>query len=122
MKKKIPALVGTDTAVSEQYFDTLRRSEHLEPEKALLLAILQDAIDAFKKYRSAKDRVGKERFAEAEEWIMQTGDDWIFSFDNVCELLGLDPRYLRRGLVEWREEAAEGEKPRQGRGSRRQAA
>jgi len=41
-----------------------------------------------------------ERFREVEEWITHEGNEWIFSFDNVCEFLGLDPEYLRRGLRE----------------------
>lgn len=122
MKEKILALLGSEAAVAEQFFDTLRRSEHLEPEKALLLAILQDAIDGFQKYSLAHDRLGKQRFHEAEQWIMESGDDWIFSFNNVCELLGLDPEYLRRGLQKWKDKAAEQEKQHRHRGVRRQAA
>lgn len=122
MKEKILALLGSEAAVAEQFFDTLRRSEHLEPEKALLLAILQDAIDSFQKYSSAHDRLGKQRFHEAEEWIMESGDDWIFSFNNVCELLGLDPEYVQRGLQKWKEKAADQEKRQRHSGARRQAA
>jgi hypothetical protein len=67
--------------------------------KGLLLAILEDAIHCLEKYRTAQDRAGKERFRDAESWIMKPGNDWIFSFDNVCELLGLDPQYLRKALL-----------------------
>jgi hypothetical protein len=91
---------SSDTTLSGEYFDTLRRSEHLEPEKTLLLTLLEDAIHNYRKYRSARDRVGKERFQEAEAWIMESETDWIFSFENICELLGLDPAYLRRGLLQ----------------------
>ena len=56
------------------------------------------------------DADGKKRFREAEEWIMRGGNDWIFSFDNVCELLGLDPEYVRRGLRETLGTPAEEEK------------
>lgn len=91
---------GNDTTLRDQYFATFRRGEHLEPEKALLLAILEDAIHCYRKYRAARDRAGRERFREAEEWIMEKGDDWLFSFRNVCELLGLDPQYIRRGVRE----------------------
>lgn len=122
MKEQILSVPGFDAAVGEEYFDTLRRSEFLEPEKALLLAILQDAIASYQKYYSARDRAGKERFKEAEQWIMLEGDDWIFTFDNVCELLGLDPKYVRRGVLEWGERARAQEKPRRRQGLRRQAA
>jgi hypothetical protein len=33
---------------------------------------MEDAIDSFLKYHSVQDRVGKERFCEAEEWITAT--------------------------------------------------
>jgi hypothetical protein len=99
MKEKILAVLADDVISSQQYFDNFRRSEYLEPEKALLLAILEDAIHGFENYRAATDRAGRERFREAEEWIMGCGDDWIFSFDNVCALLDLEPQYLRQGLL-----------------------
>jgi hypothetical protein len=96
MQEKIGSFEA-DTIVSEQFFDAYR-STHLEPERALLSAILEDAVHCLEKYRAAQDRVGKERFRDAESWVMKTGNDWIFSFDNVCELLGLDPRYVRQGV------------------------
>ena len=121
MKENVQGLLGSDSVAAHQYFDTVRRSEHLESEQALLLAILDDAIHCFRKYRAAKDRLGRERFQEAEAWIMRQGNDWIFSFDNVCELLGLDPGYIRRGLQEWRAPAVAQER-RRGTGSGTQAA
>jgi len=92
--------LSNDSSVSGQYFDTMRRSEHLEPEKALLIALLEDAIDNYRKLTATRDRQGKEQFREAEAWIMARDDKWIFGFDSVCELLGLDPDYIRRGLRE----------------------
>jgi hypothetical protein len=99
MKNKLASLLSYDTTVPEQYFQTWKRSEHLEPEKALLLAILEDTIRDYQKYKSARDKFGRERFQEAEAWIIAKENDWIFSFENVCELLGLDPSYLRRELT-----------------------
>ena len=98
MEEKIFAMIGTDAGSQQRYFDTFRRSEHLEPEKTLLLAVLEDAIHCYRKYATARDRAGKECYREAEEWIMGGGDGWIFAFDNVCEMLGLDPQYVRHGL------------------------
>jgi hypothetical protein len=99
-----------DTSMVEQYLDTFRRSVHLEPEKSLLAAILEDAVQEYRKYSRAHDANGKKRFREAEEWIMRGGNDWIFSFDNVCDLLGLDPEYVRRALRETLATPAEEEK------------
>jgi len=40
---------------------------------------------------------------EAEEWILEESTEWLFSFDNICESLGLHPKYIRGGLHQWKE-------------------
>ena len=100
MDEKTFAMFANDAGARCQYFDTFRRSEYLEPEKALLLAILEDAIHCYRKFASARNRAGRQQFREAEEWLMGGGDGWVFAFDHICEILGLDPEYVRRGLRE----------------------
>ena len=104
-------IVTDDTLVGRQYLDTIRRSEHPEPENALLAAILEDAVQEYRKYGQADDPKSKTRFNEVEEWFNRRDKEWIFSFDNVCELLGLDPEYIRRRLFEAQGEAAQENKP-----------
>jgi hypothetical protein len=108
MKDSELVLIGIDQTWREQYLGTFRRSEFLEPEKALLAALLQDAIDCFHKHISARDREGKELLREAEQWIMTDGDDWVFSFRNVCAVLGVDAGYIRRSLLEEKSRQPEG--------------
>ncbi len=84
----------------DEYFATFRRSEYLEPEKILLLALLEDAIHCYRKLANAGNRAGRQQFREAEEWLMGRSDGSVFSFENICAVLGLDPEYLRRGLRE----------------------
>jgi hypothetical protein len=107
-----------DTSMVQQYLDTFRRSEHLEPEKLLFAAILEDAVQEYRKYSEADDANGKKRFREAEEWIMRGDNDWIFSFDNLCDFLGLDPEYIRRGLRESPDKPTEKPVHRDGRRKR----
>jgi hypothetical protein len=101
------SLTGWDMSAAEQFFASLRRSEPLEPERALLVAILEDGISDYLKYRRARDRDGKERFRDAADWVAGSSGDWIFSFDNVCELLDLDPKYVRRLIYEYRDRTGE---------------
>jgi hypothetical protein len=98
MKESELAIIATDRTTLQQYLDTYRRSEFLLPEKALLMAILQDAIDCYRKHIGARAG-GKRMLDEAERWIMNDEDDWIFSFSSVCDLLDLDPRFIRRRLL-----------------------
>ena len=111
-----------DTLIGEQYLDSLRRSEHLEPEKSLLAAILEDAVQEYLKYSRARDPKGESRFREVEEWIRRRDNEWIFSFENVCEFLDLDPEYVRGRLREAHGKSAEVEKPVHHDGMRKRAA
>ena len=113
-------IMSDDSLMTQQYEDTFRRSEHLDPEKALAAAILDDAIQEYRKYSGAQDPNGKKRFHEAEEWIMRGDNGWIFSFDNVCDFLGLDSDYVRHGLRISKGEA-EQENGVHGNGSKRAA-
>jgi hypothetical protein len=106
--ERVSSLFQPDTLLPAQYLDTFRRKAHLEPEKRLMLALLEDAIACFQKYLLARDAKGKMIFREAEEWITERESDWLFSFDSVSEALGFNPQYLREGLVRWKEAKAAG--------------
>jgi len=68
-----------------------------------MLAVLEDAITCFQVHFAARDKQKTRLFREAEEWILlQEKSDWLFSFDNICETLGLNPGYIREGLLRWR--------------------
>ena len=105
MEERVSSLFQPDTLLPEQYLDTFRRKLQLEPEKKLMLAILEDGIACFQKYVFARDGKGKALFREAETWVEDEGGEAVFSFDSVCESLGLDPDYLRRGMRMWKAQA-----------------
>jgi hypothetical protein len=102
-EEKLASLFEPDTLAAAQYFDTLRRKTVLEPEKRLILAVLEDGIKSLQDNVSATGGKGKKLFEEAEDWVMEQNSDWIFSFTNVCELLGLNPEYVRKGLLRWKQ-------------------
>lgn len=105
MEERVTSLFQPDTLLPDQYLDTYRRKLHLEPEKKLMLAVLEDAIACYQKYLFARDSKGKALFDEAKDWVEETGSGSVFAFDSVCETLGLNPDYLRRGMVEWKKTA-----------------
>lgn len=41
---------------------------------------------------------------EAEGWFFANEDGYVFSFVNICTVVGLDPKYIRSGLKRWRQE------------------
>ncbi len=105
MEERVTSLFQPDTLLPEQYLDTFRRKLHLEPEKKLMLAILEDGIACFQKYVFARDAKGKSLFRDAEAWVEEKGGEAVFSFDSVCESLGLDADYVRLGMRKWKVQA-----------------
>jgi hypothetical protein len=101
------ALVFVDPADSE-LLESLSKKNTRDGEEGLMLAVLEDAIEYFQEYLLAKDKKGKELFQEAEEWILEKNSDRIFSFKHICEVLELDPDYVRRGLLRWKEAKRKG--------------
>jgi hypothetical protein len=98
----VTTLFQPDTLMPAQYLETFRRRTHLEPEKRLMLAVLEDGVACFQKYATARDGKGKNIFHETEEWILEGPSERLFSFANVCETLGLNADYLRQGLTQWK--------------------
>lgn len=87
----------SDTLLSAEYRELFRRHA-LDPEKRLMLAILEDAVKSFQACAGGPS----ENSVTAEAWILRDDPEWPFSFDNVCEFLEIDPYYLRSGLIRWK--------------------
>ena len=103
MDERIASLFEPDTLLSARHFENLRRKTLLEPEKRLMLAILEDATNCYQDNLSVRCGSARRLFTEAEEWILEKSSDWIFSFKNICETLGFNPEYIRQGLLRWKE-------------------
>jgi hypothetical protein len=82
----------------DQFFSTLSKQPKVEGERRLMLAVLEDAVSCYHRFALARDERGRHEFAEARAWIESTDRDWPFSYENVCDVLGIDPAYVRDGL------------------------
>jgi len=86
----------------EKVHEAKKGSAEHQAERDLMLAVLEDGIACFQGYFSKPSRTNEQLFLEAEEWT-SSNDDEVFSFNNVCETLGLNPSRLRKGLERWKE-------------------
>jgi hypothetical protein len=109
-EEKIASLFQPDVLLTEQYIDNFRRKTPLEPEKALLLAVLDDGVRCFQDNILSQNKKKQLLFDEARDWIFSDDSSWVFSFVSICSLLGLDPGYIRRGLRRWQERALDAAK------------
>jgi hypothetical protein len=95
-------LFEPDTVLGAQFYATYKSSPYKQPELRLMAAVLEDAISCLSvKARPVTTRQRKQ-LEDAQQWFAAEDDDeWIFSFRNICEALGIAPAYLRRGLIRW---------------------
>jgi hypothetical protein len=99
--EKLIKLFENDVLALEDFI-RVYRAWPISPERKLMTAVLEEALIDYQRGSSAHDNKGKKRFAEAEAWILETDAEWIFSFVNCCEVLGIAPDYLRQGLLHWK--------------------
>jgi hypothetical protein len=92
------------TVLPIQLYANLAPDASILPEKRLLLAVLEEAVVTFQRYATDQGRRGRRLFREAEEWMGSDETCWPCSFRNICDVLGLDPSYLRQGLQRWRDQ------------------
>ena len=67
-----------------------------------MLAVLEDGIRCFQEHLRNPRSNPRLLSQEAETWIKSVDYDWPFSFNNVCETLGIDPDALRSSLLNWK--------------------
>jgi len=106
-EEKAFAVFQSDILIPEQFLATYQRTFRLDPEKVLMLAVLQDAITCFQENIAATCKRKRALYQEAEEWFSAEDKSYLFSFENICESLGFDVSYLRQGLLRWKDRALE---------------
>jgi hypothetical protein len=93
-------LFQPDGIASDEFLEGFKRNTPLEP----VLALIEDAVYCFQKYSGSNREKERRLSADAEAWFFSDHRGWPLSFLNVCDLLGLDPGYLRSGLMRWKEQ------------------
>ncbi len=92
-------ILEPDVFLPAQFYGSAGLSRKLEGEKRLMIAVLKDAVECLEKYRGSRSSTGRSNYENAIEWVMDDSTDWLFSFTNICDLLGFDPEYLRDVLL-----------------------
>lgn len=92
----------TDSLTPYEFYATFKRTTYGDPERRLMAAVLEDAVTCLTFNQPRCSRRQQKDFTAARAWVNEPdGCDWVFSFVNICETLGLDPGYLRKGLNDW---------------------
>jgi hypothetical protein len=89
-----------DTILPSRFFDRLRKAR--TPEKRLLAAILEDAIEVYRDHAEMRRRHDRELLHEVETWFASDDAGYPFSFRRICVELGVDAAWVRQVLARWR--------------------
>jgi hypothetical protein len=93
-------LFEPDAILPDQFYANFKANQHREPERRLMVAILEDAVSCLSLNPQRCNLKQRKQYEEAAEWVFAEDEtEWIFSFRGICDALGLDPGYLRRGLT-----------------------
>jgi hypothetical protein len=97
-----------DIITPAQFYDSRHDDGPVAPVKRLMMAVLEDALRCFQNNADARFGPRKRLFTDAEQWLCADHGDGPFSFETVCETLGIEPQFLRSKLREWRQQQIAG--------------
>jgi hypothetical protein len=73
-----------------------------QPERRLMAAVLADAVHTYQRLAPCQTVRARRRFAEIDEWFASDDASHPFAFVRICDVLGLDVDWVRKGLANWR--------------------
>jgi hypothetical protein len=103
---------GTDDVVLPTQFFSALIDPHGEPERRLMVAVLEEAISAVLGGARSGTEERRAIAHEAERWFASDSRAWPFAFCTLCDVLGLDVGRVRLVLAGWRERQRSFRRPR----------
>ena len=74
-----------------------RTGQHrIEPQRRLMAAVLQTVLDDVR--GPSRRAAGRHAHEQARAYVASTDRSWPFSFENVCEAIGIDADRMREQL------------------------
>ena len=91
---------GFGSVLPCQFNDLFRASTIYDGEHRLLLAVLEDAVQTYLTNRGRSSVNERRAYAEVRDWFFSRGipSAGLFSFHNICDLLGIDASALLKGI------------------------
>lgn len=88
----LTTLLQTEVILPAQFWHIVAPDS---PERRLLLAILEDALITLLHHRRRDNLESRRLVTETEKWIGSNRRTSPFDFVGLCDVLGVDPTYLR---------------------------
>jgi hypothetical protein len=91
-----------ETILPVQFHNSRYRGHQMESLRRLMFAILEHGVKCFQANFEARNKERRREFLEAQWWLFKSNGVGPFSFENVCDVLGVHPDHVRRSLLAWR--------------------
>lgn len=91
----LATLLQTESILPTQYWGAAPADERSAPERRLLLAILEDALITLLQHRHRDDLASRRLVVETQKWIASDRHTSAFDFAGLCDILGIEPSYIR---------------------------
>lgn len=108
-------LLIPEAIIPETYTENRRSLLSKQPERRLMRAVLESAVMLYRrtlintaKAKKIKGQNTEKILRECEEWFSGNDNVWYYSFENICDVLELNPGNIRRGLGNWKKIVLEG--------------
>ena len=96
-----PRELASEHLLPVQFTELLQRPSGRTPELRLMAAVLEDAIRSFCQCAGSRGVRSQQLFRETAEWFESHDVSWPFAFENICDVLALEPDWIRRVLTRW---------------------
>lgn len=91
-------LFGVEAILPVQFWRADGRVDRGEPERRLMLAVLQDAVLTLTAHARGGTARSRRVVEEARRWLASDSREHPFAFGAICDVLGLDVGYLRAAV------------------------
>ena len=82
-------------------FENLHKRAALDRERALMYAVLEDALSCYRQYAGSRLPRTRQLHQEAREWMASEDRSSLFAFQTICEALEIDADVIRGKLEAW---------------------
>lgn len=101
-ERALARLVAPEVLLPVQFFEGGRGDNPATRAlKRLMLAVLEDALRCLQSYAGAHSASARRAYLQTKAWIAERDGNGPFAFETICEVLGIEPDRLRKGIQDW---------------------
>ena len=102
------AAIAADVLLPTQFFEGTRHPDAGDPERRLMSAVLELGIRDYRILATGEDASRRSDWNSVHGWLEERNARWLFSFENICNVLGIDADAVRGRLCRLRDETLGG--------------